>query len=163
MILRSGFNDSDSDGAMVLDGTIRAASAGQYITLDLNQQQSAVQGSTGALLATHLRLLSNAADTASFSLGTSLLNDIDVFAANTSGSISFRDLDDLTIGFVAASSGIAAMNGIQSFNGAAEGASVSVITSATLTATHPAAHDAHVRSWKSEQRNCGAGVSQRHH
>ncbi|MGV2336674.1 MAG UNVERIFIED_CONTAM: hypothetical protein LVR18_22080 [Planctomycetaceae bacterium] len=138
LILIAGFGDSDNVGGMTLDGTIQALAAGQTVTLDLNDQQGATQNaSAGGILAPNLRLISDTATSASFSLLAAGQNDVDVLAANTSGSVVYTDLDDLTIGSIAASSGIAAMNGISTVNSVSEGAAVSVIVSGTLTADQP--------------------------
>ncbi|MFM7834637.1 MAG: hypothetical protein ACKPJD_22790, partial [Planctomycetaceae bacterium] len=93
VIFRSGMGDTDNSGSMLLNGIIRALAAGQYITLDLNQQQGATQSATGALIASSLRLISNGNAAASFALGTSTLNDVDTLAAETSGAVTFKDLD----------------------------------------------------------------------
>jgi hypothetical protein len=137
IILRSAHNDIDGDGGMVLDGLLYAQTAGQFVTLNLNDQQGAVQGSFGSILATHLRLLSTGNSDASCSLGASLLNDVDVLASLTSGSVSYRDTDSLQISTVAASDGGAAVSGVSTVNGVAEGRSVSVIAVGALTADQP--------------------------
>ncbi|NBO66389.1 MAG: hypothetical protein EBU88_16355, partial [Acidobacteria bacterium] len=137
IILRSGFNDSDHDGSMRLAGTLSALNPGQRITLDLNSEQGAAQTSTGALLATRLRLLSNSSTSASFSLITSLLNDVDTIAASTSGYVYYRDLDDLNVSSIAGSSGIAAMAGIDTTTLVSEGAAVQIISTGSLHADQP--------------------------
>jgi hypothetical protein len=138
VILRSGLGDTDNTGGMTLNGTLRALAAGQSVTLDLNDKQGATQNAaTGAILAPNLRLISNTATTASFSLLAADRNDVNVLAANTSGAVTYRDVDDLTIGSIAASSGIAAMAGLSTFNSTAEGAAISVIVSGPLTANQP--------------------------
>ncbi|MGV2341180.1 MAG UNVERIFIED_CONTAM: hypothetical protein LVR18_46735 [Planctomycetaceae bacterium] len=138
IILRSGHNSTDGTGGMTLDGTLRALTAGQFVTLDLNDEAGATQSvSTGAILATNLRLLSNATDTASFTLLAGTRNDVDVLSALTSGAVLFSDLDDLTIGSIASSSGIAAMAGISTVNGVSEGAAVAVTSNTALTANQP--------------------------
>ncbi|MGV2341262.1 MAG UNVERIFIED_CONTAM: hypothetical protein LVR18_47180 [Planctomycetaceae bacterium] len=137
IILRSGVGDTDNDGSMLLAGTISAPAPGRSIALDLNGEQGAVQTATGAILASALRLRSNGNSDGSFALGTSLLNDVDLLAADASGAVSFRDLDQLTIDTIAASSGIPSMAGIATVNGVTEGAAVSVVTSGLLTVLQP--------------------------
>ncbi|MGV2335245.1 MAG UNVERIFIED_CONTAM: hypothetical protein LVR18_14405 [Planctomycetaceae bacterium] len=138
VILRSGLGDSDSNGGMQLDGTIQATAVDGRVTLSIHDQQPVTQNATtGAILTTNLRLMSNSAATASFALLAASRNDVDVLAANTSGAVTYRDIDDLTIGSIAASSGIAAMNGISTVNSVSEGAAVSVIVSGALTANQP--------------------------
>ncbi|MFN5199559.1 MAG: beta strand repeat-containing protein, partial [Planctomyces sp.] len=135
LILISGFGDSDNVGGMTLDGTLQALAAGQTVTLDLRDQQGAAQNATtGRIIAPNLRLLSSASSTAGFSLLAASRNDVDVLAANTSGAITYRDVDDLTIAAVAASSGVAALNGISTTNGVSEGTPISIIVGGTLTA-----------------------------
>ena len=80
IIFRSGQNDTDADGGMTLNSTIQTLTSGQTITLDLNQQQGAAQSSTGALLASSLRLISNGNSAGTFVLNSSL-NDVDTLAA----------------------------------------------------------------------------------
>ncbi|MEI7701895.1 MAG: hypothetical protein WCK86_19010, partial [Planctomycetia bacterium] len=133
IIFRTGLNDTDSNGSMTLNGTIQALAAGQFITLDLNQQQGVTQSSTGALIASNLRLISTGNVAGSFSLGTSTLNDVDTLAANTSGAVTFKDLDSLTIGSISGSSGIAAMAGISTHSGVTDSALVSITTGGNLT------------------------------
>ncbi|MFM8478313.1 MAG: hypothetical protein ACKOEO_21210, partial [Planctomycetaceae bacterium] len=138
LILRSGLDSTDGTGGMVLDGTLQALAAGQTITLDLNDEQGATQNSgTGAILATNLRLISNTQTTASFSLLAESRNDVDVLAASTSGAVTFRDLDDLTIGSITGTSGIPDMSGISTVNSASEGAAVSVVVTGALVANQP--------------------------
>ncbi|MFM7058190.1 MAG: beta strand repeat-containing protein, partial [Planctomycetota bacterium] len=133
IIFRSGLNDTDGSGAMTLNGIIQVMAIGQIITLDLNQQQSAAQSSTGALIASSLRLISNGNAAGSFLLGESDLNDVGTLAASTAGSIQFKDLDDLTIGLVGSSSGIAAISGVSTVNGVSEGGAVSIAARSGLT------------------------------
>jgi hypothetical protein len=132
IILRSGLNDTDSSGGMTLNGTIQALAAGQCITLDLNQQQGATQSSSGALISSNLRLISTGNFAGAFSLGTTTLNNVDTLVAQTSGAVTFKDLDTLTVGSVGSSSGIAAMSGISTFSNIADSASVSITTGGTL-------------------------------
>lgn len=99
IVLTSGFGDIDNDGSQVLDGTIQGDdSATTRVTIDLQAEAgSATQAATGSILAGALRLLSTT-NGGSFSLGTSATNDVDTIAANTDGSISYRDLDNLIVG-----------------------------------------------------------------
>ncbi|MGZ0165047.1 MAG: hypothetical protein ACKVII_14085, partial [Planctomycetales bacterium] len=97
--LDSGFGDTDSDGAMTLDGAITGNTTDGVVTLDLNAQRGATQAGTGTITADGLRLISSGND-GSFSLGTSTTNDVNTLAANTTGAITFRDADALTIGTV---------------------------------------------------------------
>ncbi|NDD65758.1 MAG: hypothetical protein EBZ36_17550, partial [Acidobacteria bacterium] len=123
---------------MTLDGTLQALAAGQIVTLDLNDEQGATQNSTtGRILAPKLRLLSTDADTASFSLLAGTRNDVDVLAANTSGSVSYSDADDLTISRIDPSSGILSIAGICTVHGVSEGAAVAVTANGSLTADQP--------------------------
>jgi autotransporter-associated beta strand protein len=138
LILRSGLDSTDNIGGMTLDGTLRALSPGQSITLDLNDEQGATQNATTcAIQATSLRLRSNTTVTASFSLLGAAGNDLDLLAAETSGAVTFRDRDDLTIGSITASSGIPTMAGISTVNGISEGAAISIIVSGALAANQP--------------------------
>ncbi|MFN5796583.1 MAG: beta strand repeat-containing protein, partial [Planctomyces sp.] len=138
IILRSGLGDSDSLGGMTLDGTLHTATPGQSVTLDLNAQQAATQNpASGAILATGLRLLSTTASTATFTLTAGTRNDVDVLAALTSGAIQYSDLDDLTIGSIAASSSIPALNGISTVNDSSEGAAVAITAHTTLSVNQP--------------------------
>jgi hypothetical protein len=134
VIFRSGLNDSDNDGSMTLDGTIQAETAGQAVTLDLNQEQGATQNtSTGAILATNLRLISTGTNAATFTLMAGTRNDVDTLAISTSGAVSYSDADDLIIGSIAASSGIVAMAGISTLNGVTEGAAVAITANNGMT------------------------------
>ncbi|MFM8475601.1 MAG: beta strand repeat-containing protein, partial [Planctomycetaceae bacterium] len=138
LILRSGLDSTDNTGGMTLDGTLRALAPGQAITLDLNDEQGATQNATtGGIQATSLRLRGNTTVTASFSLLGAAGNDVDVLAAETSGAVTFRDRDDLTIGSIAASSGMPTMAGISTVNGISEGAAISIIVSGALVANQP--------------------------
>ena len=56
MTFDSGFGDTDTDGLMMLDGTV---SAGSRVTLDLNAQTGAAQAATGTIAADELLLLSS--------------------------------------------------------------------------------------------------------
>ncbi|MFN9238170.1 MAG: beta strand repeat-containing protein, partial [Planctomyces sp.] len=133
VILRSGVGDTDNSGSMLLNGIIQALAAGQFITLDLNQQQGATQSATGALIASNLRLISTGSANGSFALGTSTLNDVDTLAAKTSGAVTFRDLDTLTVGSISGSPGIAPMAGITTYTGVPDSAPVSITTGGNLT------------------------------
>ncbi len=95
--LDSGFGDVDSDGSMTLDGAITANSTNGVVTLDLNGTTGATQ-SNGAITGNGLRLLSTGGS-GSFSL-TRSTNNVNTIAANTAGSISYRDNDGLTVGTV---------------------------------------------------------------
>ncbi|MFM7867158.1 MAG: hypothetical protein ACKPHU_23345, partial [Planctomycetaceae bacterium] len=67
----------------------------------------------------------------------SLLNDVDNIAALTSGSVSYRDADGLQITTVTASAGGAAVSGISTVNGVAEGRAVSVVATGSLSVDQP--------------------------
>ncbi|MFM7921365.1 MAG: hypothetical protein ACKPJJ_14175, partial [Planctomycetaceae bacterium] len=65
------------------------------------------------------------------------MNDVDNIAALTSGSVSYRDADGLQITTVTASAGGAAVSGISTVNGVAEGRAVSVVATGSLSIDQP--------------------------
>ncbi|MFN9036467.1 MAG: hypothetical protein ACK5YO_09245, partial [Planctomyces sp.] len=133
LILRSGLDSTDNSGGMTLNGTLQALAAGQCITLDLNDEQGATQNaSTGAILATNLRLRSNSSTSAAFSLLAG--NDVDVLAAETSGAITFSDVDSLTIGSIVGSAGITDMSGLSTVNSVTAGAPISIVVGGAFAA-----------------------------
>ncbi|MFN5535273.1 MAG: hypothetical protein ACK5EN_07330, partial [Planctomyces sp.] len=134
LILRSGLSSTDGVGSMTLDGTLQAVTAGQTITLDLNDELAATQNmTTGRILAPYLRLLSNGTNAATFTLLAGTRNDVDTLAVSTSGAVSYSDADDLIIGAIATSSGIASIAGISTLNGVSEGAVVSITANNAMT------------------------------
>ncbi|MFN9723400.1 MAG: beta strand repeat-containing protein, partial [Planctomyces sp.] len=134
LILRSGLSSTDGVGSMTLDGTLHAVTAGQTITLDLNDELAATQNmTTGRILAPYLRLLSNGTNAATFTLLAGTRNDVDTLAVSTSGAVSYSDADDLIIGAIATSSGIASIAGISTLNGVSEGAVVSITANNAMT------------------------------
>ncbi|MFO0251736.1 MAG: beta strand repeat-containing protein, partial [Planctomyces sp.] len=133
LILRSGLDSTDNSGGMTLNGTLQALAAGQCITLDLNDEQGATQNaSTGAILATNLRLRSNSSTSAAFSLLAG--NDVDVLAAETSGAITFSDVDSLTVGSIVGSAGITDMSGLSTVNSVTAGAPISIVVGGAFAA-----------------------------
>ncbi|MDB5385367.1 MAG: Extracellular serine protease precursor, partial [Planctomycetaceae bacterium] len=99
VVLASGVADTDGDDSQTLNGTIQANnSATTQVTIDLRANGGiATEASTGSILAGRLQLLSTISG-GSFSLATSLTNNVATIAAATDGSIAYRDVDNLIVG-----------------------------------------------------------------
>ncbi len=104
---RSGFNDTDGEGIMTLDGTL---SAGGSVTLNVLVTNATApagtngvtEGAAGTITANGLLLYDfpNPASALPFVLNASTTNAVGTIAANTVASISYADSGALTIGTV---------------------------------------------------------------
>ena len=104
--LTSNFGAADTTGSQALDGTITANGTTGIVTIDLGTGSgNAVQASTGTITGDDLLLLS-ATNGGSFNLSNSTTNNVDDFAANTSGTIDFTNVDSLTVTTVSGTIGV---------------------------------------------------------
>ncbi len=133
IVLNSGVADTDGVGTQTLNGTISANAGNGIVTINLNQEGAATDGTDGTITSSELLLLSNTSTAASFTFDNDG-HDVDQLAANTSGAISFRDDDGLAIDTVLLTNGIATGNGVAS--GAAVLIESSNSPSGTITVNH---------------------------
>ena len=121
--LTSGNNDIAlvTGGALTLTQTVNAGTA----DVGLQANGAATQGAGGQITANELNLRGSGP----FTL-TNAANDVNTVGANTTGAIQVNDVDDLTVGAVAAVGTIPASGGLTSGNN-----DIALVTGGALTLT----------------------------
>ena len=104
--LISDVTAADTIGSQVLDGTITANGTNGIVTINLGTGTGdAVQAAGGTVTGNALRLLSST-NGGRFNLSASTTNNVNNFAANSSGTITYVNQDDLTITTVSTTVGL---------------------------------------------------------
>jgi len=106
--LRAGFNDTDNEGVILLNGTVSASPAVGTVALNVNASNAGepggssdlTEGATGSVTSAGLLLLNLPASGRAFSMNASSTNAVGMIAATTQAPISYRNSGGMTVGAV---------------------------------------------------------------